>query len=76
METTKRVLGEEHPDTLTGMNNLAFTLKAQGRNTEAISLIKTCFKLRKQILGLEHPDTEDSLKALNEWEDEEYEISD
>jgi hypothetical protein len=27
METRKRVLGEEHPDTLTSINNLAFTFK-------------------------------------------------
>lgn len=32
METTKRVLGERHPDTLTSMNNIAFTWKKQGRN--------------------------------------------
>ncbi|KAH8690357.1 hypothetical protein GQ44DRAFT_695847 [Phaeosphaeriaceae sp. PMI808] len=31
METRKRVLGNEHPATLTAMNNLAFTLKPQGR---------------------------------------------
>jgi len=31
METRKRVLGEEHPDTLTSMNNLAFTIQKQGR---------------------------------------------
>jgi hypothetical protein len=30
MEMRKRVLGEKHPDTLTSMNNLAFTFKAQG----------------------------------------------
>ncbi|KAF2836644.1 hypothetical protein M501DRAFT_1018536 [Patellaria atrata CBS 101060] len=29
METRKRVLGEEHPDTLTSMANLAFTFKLQ-----------------------------------------------
>jgi tetratricopeptide (TPR) repeat protein len=70
METSSRVLGAEHPDTLTGMANLAFTLKSQSRNEEAISLIKNCFQLRKQILGPQHPDTESSLKALNEWADE------
>jgi hypothetical protein len=32
METSKRVLGEEHPDTLTSMSNLAFTLKSQNRD--------------------------------------------
>ncbi|OCK77107.1 hypothetical protein K432DRAFT_129195 [Lepidopterella palustris CBS 459.81] len=68
IETRKRVLGEEHPDTLISMNNLAFTFKSQSRNDEAISLLKTCLQLQKQILGPQHPDTESSLKSLNEWQ--------
>jgi hypothetical protein len=31
IETTKRVLGDEHPDTLTSMANLAATYRNQGR---------------------------------------------
>ena len=31
METSKRVLGAEHPDTLTSMANLASTYQNQGR---------------------------------------------
>jgi hypothetical protein len=31
METSKRVLGAEHPYTLTSMADLAFTWKGQGR---------------------------------------------
>jgi hypothetical protein len=42
METRKRVLGAEHPDTLTSMNNLAFTQKGFSRDAEAITLIKEC----------------------------------
>ena len=30
LEVRRRVLGDEHPDTLTAMNNLAETLRAQG----------------------------------------------
>jgi hypothetical protein len=37
METRKRVLGAEHPDTLTSMGNLAFTCKSQGRDLDADS---------------------------------------
>ena len=69
MEVRKRVLGEEHPSTLTSMANLAFTFESQSRSKEAISLMNICFKLRNQILGPTHPDTETSLEALNEWED-------
>jgi Tetratricopeptide repeat len=43
MEMRKRVLGEEHPDTLTSMNNLAFTWKGKGHNDKAISLTEKCF---------------------------------
>ena len=43
METRKRVLGEERPDRLTAMANLAFTLKSRSRNQEALLLIRTSF---------------------------------
>jgi Tetratricopeptide repeat len=73
METRKRVLGAEHPDMLTSMVSLAFTLKSQSRK-EAISLMKKSFQLRKQILGPHHPNTEFSLEALDEWQMEDIEI--
>ncbi len=41
-ETRQRVLGHERPDTLMAMGNLAFTLKSQSRNKEAIPLMETC----------------------------------
>ncbi|XTI91503.1 hypothetical protein V2W45_1417066 [Cenococcum geophilum] len=67
METGSGVLGEEHPSTLTSTNSLAFTLRSQSRNKEAILLIEKCFQLRKRALGPQHPHTT-SLKALNEWQ--------
>jgi hypothetical protein len=54
METFKRVLGEEHLDMPTSMNNLAFTFKAQGHNDKAISLMEKCFQFRTQDLGPQH----------------------
>ena len=38
METSSRVLGLEHPDTLVSMNNLASTYRNQGRWKEAEKL--------------------------------------
>jgi hypothetical protein len=38
MKTRKRVLGQEHPDTLTSMANLASTYRNQGRWKEAEEL--------------------------------------
>jgi hypothetical protein len=58
------VLGEEHPDTLTSMNNLAFTIQEQGRKVEAIKLMADCVQLRNQVLGSEHPGALSSAAAL------------
>jgi pentatricopeptide repeat protein len=35
LELRGRVLGKEHPDTLTSMNNLALVLASQGKYNEA-----------------------------------------
>jgi hypothetical protein len=77
METRKRVLGEEHPDTLNSMNNLAFIWKDIGRHGDAIGLIQTCFDLRQQVLGLGHPYTVSTLSTLEAWrkEDEQSLVS-
>ncbi|KAH6629433.1 hypothetical protein C7974DRAFT_394464 [Boeremia exigua] len=67
METRKRVLGDEHPDTLTSMHNLAYTLWSLSRHKEAIALMEPCFQLRQQVLGEQHPDTQSSLETLDGW---------
>ena len=51
METFKRVLGEEHPDTLTSMANLALTVWNQGRWKEAEELGVQVMETRKRELG-------------------------
>jgi hypothetical protein len=67
MQTMKRVLGDEHPDTLTSMHNFAFTLQSQARREEALALMETCFQSRQQVLGKQHYDTQLSLGTLNSW---------
>ena len=64
METRKRVLGEEHPDTLTSMANLASTYRNQGRWKEAEVLESQVMETRKRVLGEEHPDTLTSMNNL------------
>ena len=64
METRKRVLGEEHPDTLTSMYNLASTYRSQGRWKEAEMLEVLVMETRKRVLGEEHPDTLTSIAKL------------
>jgi len=67
MEIHKKKLGADHPDTLTSMNNLAFTWKGQGRVTEAIELVERCAQLRAKVLGAEHPRTLSSSTTLMNW---------
>ena len=64
METFKRVLGQEHPDTLTSTANLASTFWSQGRWKEAEELEVQVMEARKRVLGREHPSTLTSMANL------------
>jgi tetratricopeptide (TPR) repeat protein len=64
MEIRKRVLGAEHPDTLTGIGNLALTYWNQGRWKEAEDLEVQVMEIRKRVLGAEHPDTLTNISNL------------
>ena len=44
LEVRTRVLGEEHPDTLASMSNLAVTLNALGDLEGAIRLLRKCLR--------------------------------
>jgi hypothetical protein len=72
METRKRVLGQVHPDTLTSTNILAFMWKAVGHGNKALELIENCLQLRKQRLDLDYSGIISPLKALNEWQRENW----
>jgi len=65
MEISLRVLREEYLNTLTSINNLAFTLKSQSHNEEAILLMKKCLQLGKQIFSTHYFNIKSSLKTLN-----------
>jgi hypothetical protein len=64
MQMTKRVLGDEHPHTLTSMGNLASTYSDQGRWKEAEELQVQVMQITKRVLGDEHPDTLTSMGNL------------
>jgi len=53
----REVLGDNHPDTLISMNNLAALYQSQGKYDEAEPLYVECLKLRREVLGDNHPDT-------------------
>ncbi|KJZ69702.1 hypothetical protein HIM_10908 [Hirsutella minnesotensis 3608] len=64
IEARKRVLGEEHPETLSSMANLASTYRNQGRWKEAEELGVRVLEARKRVLGEEHPGTLISMATL------------
>lgn len=62
----EQVQGEEHPDTITSLNNLALLLRFQGEYATAKPLLERALAIREQVLGLQHPDTAISLNNLAE----------
>ena len=64
METSVRVLGWEHLDTLTSMANLALMYRGQWQWKEAEELEVQVTETRERVLGLEHPDTLASMNNL------------
>ena len=53
----ERVLGADHPDTLTTRNSLAIAYRDAGRTAEAITLHEQTLADRERVLGADHPDT-------------------
>ena len=74
METTKRLLGEEHPDSLSSMANLAATYRKQGRWKEAEVLLVLVMETRKHLLDhsantLNYKEIPVLEQEESEWED-------
>ena len=57
LEVMSRVLGEEHPNTLTSKNNLANALEQQGKYQEAEEIYREVLNVRSRVLGEKHPNT-------------------
>ncbi|CAG8947721.1 unnamed protein product [Penicillium salamii] len=70
METRKTKLGEDHPNTLRSMANLAFTWKSSPHDAKAINLLRDCVTKQKQTFGPNHPITLLNSDTLLEWEAE------
>jgi tetratricopeptide (TPR) repeat protein len=64
VEIQRRTMGEEHPFTLIGMNNLAMVYKNEGKLTHAEPLLSRVLEVRKRTLGNEHPYTVSSMLNL------------
>ncbi|OQE13505.1 hypothetical protein PENFLA_c047G04381 [Penicillium flavigenum] len=65
METRKTKLGEDHPDTLKSLTNLASTFWTQRQWEEAEKLQVQVVETRKTKLGEDHPDTIDFVGTDN-----------
>ena len=52
----EKVLGPEHPDVATSLNNLAALYHAQGRYADAEPLFQRALAIQEKALGPEHPD--------------------
>jgi Tetratricopeptide repeat len=64
IDTRKKLLGAEHPKTLTSMSNLASTYGKQGRWNEVEQLEVQVMDMKKKLLGAEHPYTLTSMANL------------
>ena len=60
----QQVLGQEHPDVATSINNLALLYESQGRYTEAEPLYLQALEMRKRLLGQDHPSVATSINNL------------
>jgi tetratricopeptide (TPR) repeat protein len=59
-----RVLGKEHPDTLSTMKDVAEMDTREGRLDEADRLLDAVLKGRRRVLGENHPDTAAAMVSL------------
>jgi tetratricopeptide (TPR) repeat protein len=60
----RRVLGDDHPDTLDSINNLALTRQDLGDLDGARGLHEQTLTARRRLLGDDHPDTLTSMNNL------------
>ncbi|KAL9118071.1 MAG: hypothetical protein Q9187_005387 [Circinaria calcarea] len=56
LQTRRRVLGEEDPDTLSSIVNLASMLSHQGQHKRAEAMYSQALAVIQRVLGKEHPD--------------------
>ncbi|MDQ6900340.1 MAG: tetratricopeptide repeat-containing protein [Candidatus Dormibacteraeota bacterium] len=64
LDISEQVLGADHPDTATSLNNLAALLHDQGELATARSLHERALDIRERVLGADHPSTAKSLNNL------------
>ena len=61
----RRVLGDDHPDTLSSTYRLGIAYQKIGRFTESEDLLRRALEGMRSILGPDHPTTAIALKGLH-----------
>ncbi|WP_201771810.1 tetratricopeptide repeat protein [Kutzneria albida] len=64
-----RVLGREHPDTLTIRGSLAYLRGEAGDVVGAVAALEELLADLRQVLGRDHPDTLATRRNLAHWQD-------
>jgi hypothetical protein len=64
---SERVLGPEHPDTLTARGNLAHCTGAAGDAAGARDQFAALLPIEERVLGPEHPETQNDRAILAHW---------
>ncbi|MFF2007031.1 tetratricopeptide repeat protein, partial [Kitasatospora sp. NPDC058201] len=64
LQDRTRVLGKNHPNTLTTRNNLAHAYRQAGRSGDAVTLLRSVVEGRTRVLGSDHPNTVGSRVGL------------
>jgi non-specific serine/threonine protein kinase/serine/threonine-protein kinase len=63
-ETRRRLLGPEHPETLTSMDYLSRNLERQGQYSKAENLVRGSYDIRLRVLGPDDADTIASKRGI------------
>lgn len=64
LDLRRKLLGEDHPDTLSAMNDLAILYRDEGQYAQAEPLASKVLEIRRRLLGEQNPETLDSMNAL------------
>src|SRR5206468_1813174 len=64
LDGREKILGKEHPDTLTSVSDIALVLRDQGKYEEAEAMNRRALDGEEKVLGKEHPDTLTSVSTL------------
>ena len=64
LDVIRRVLGNEHPNTLTTMSNLAGVYRLQGKYAQAEPLLESARVVGSRVQGDQHPNTLLTMKKL------------